>query len=89
LATAVPLTAAPDGQEEPFVDRILTSDDLVSGRDVFFAATGVTHGELLGGVRFTPRRVFTESLSMRSKSGAVRVIAARHHVVRSNLIRAG
>jgi fructose-1,6-bisphosphatase II len=71
------------------VERILTSDDLVSGEDVFFAATGVTHGELLGGVRFTPRRVFTQSLSMRSKSGAVRVIAARHHVVRSNLIRAG
>jgi fructose-1,6-bisphosphatase II len=56
---------------------------------VFFAAAGVTHGELLGGVRFMPRRVLTESLSMRSKSGALRVIAARHHVVRSNLIRAG
>jgi fructose-1,6-bisphosphatase II len=71
------------------VDRILTIDDLVSGDDVFFAATGVTSGELLRGVRATPRRVLTQSLSMRSKSGAVRLIDGRHHVVRSNLIRAG
>jgi fructose-1,6-bisphosphatase II len=71
------------------VDRILTIDDLVSGDDVFFAATGVTSGELLRGVRHTPRRVLTQSLSMRSKSGAVRVIDGRHHLVRSNLIRAG
>jgi fructose-1,6-bisphosphatase II len=71
------------------VDRILRIDDLVSGDDVFFAATGVTSGELLRGVRATPRRVLTQSLSMRSKSGAVRLIDGRHHVVRSNLIRAG
>jgi fructose-1,6-bisphosphatase II len=71
------------------LDRILTIDDLVSGDDVFFAATGVTSGELLRGVRATPRRVLTQSLSMRSKSGAVRVIDGRHHVVRSNLIRTG
>jgi fructose-1,6-bisphosphatase II len=71
------------------LDRILTIDDLVSGDDVFFAATGVTSGELLRGVRATPRRVLTQSLSMRSKSGAVRVIDGRHHLVRSNLIRTG
>ena len=70
------------------LDKVLTTDDLVSG-DVFFAATGVTDGELLRGVRYTPRRVFTQSLSMRSKSGAVRVIEGRHHTGRSNLIRAG
>ena len=70
------------------VDRILTIDDLCSGKDVFFAATGVTGGELLDGVRYTPRRVLTQSLSMRSKSGAVRVIEGRHHRGRSNLIRA-
>ncbi|HEX5899061.1 MAG TPA: fructose-bisphosphatase class II, partial [Solirubrobacteraceae bacterium] len=69
------------------LDKVLTTDDLVSG-DVFFAATGVTDGELLRGVRYTPRRVFTQSLSMRSKSGAVRVIEGRHHTGRSNLIRA-
>jgi fructose-1,6-bisphosphatase II len=70
------------------VDRVLTIDDLCSGKDVFFAATGVTGGELLRGVRYTPARVLTQSLSMRSKSGAVRVIEGRHHRGRSNLIRA-
>jgi fructose-1,6-bisphosphatase II len=69
------------------LDRILTIDDLVSGEDIFFAATGVTDGELLRGVRYGPRRVRTQSLSMRSRSGAVRVIDGRHHTVRSNLIR--
>jgi fructose-1,6-bisphosphatase II len=71
------------------LDRVLTIGDLVSGGDVFFAATGVTDGELLRGVRYTPRRVLTQSLSMRSKSGAVRVIDGRHHTGRSNLIRMG
>jgi fructose-1,6-bisphosphatase II len=69
------------------LDRVLTIDDLVSGKDVFFAATGVTDGELLRGVRYRPGRVHTQSLSMRSRSGAVRVIDGRHHTVRSNLIR--
>jgi fructose-1,6-bisphosphatase II len=67
--------------------RILSIDDLVSGEDVFFAATGVTSGELLDGVRYRPGRVLTQSLSMRSRSGAVRVIDGRHHMARSNLIR--
>jgi fructose-1,6-bisphosphatase II len=71
------------------LDRVLTTDDLVAGDEIFFAATGVTDGELLRGVRYTPRRVLTQSLSMRSKSGAVRVIEGRHHAERSNLIRAG
>jgi fructose-1,6-bisphosphatase II len=46
----------------------------------------VTDGELLHGVRYRPGRVLTQSLSMRSRSGAVRLIDGRHHVVRSNLI---
>jgi fructose-1,6-bisphosphatase II len=71
------------------LERVLTTDDLVAGGDVFFAATGVTGGELLQGVRYGPRRVLTQSLSMRSKSGAVRIIEGRHHTQRSNLIRAG
>jgi fructose-1,6-bisphosphatase II len=71
------------------LERILSIDDLVSGDDVFFAATGVTSGELLQGVRYRPRRVLTQSLSMRSRSGAVRYIDGRHHVARSNLIRPG
>jgi fructose-1,6-bisphosphatase II len=69
------------------LERILSIDDLVSGEDVFFAATGVTSGELLDGVRYRPGRVLTQSLSMRSRSGAVRVIDGRHHMARSNLIR--
>jgi fructose-1,6-bisphosphatase II len=69
------------------LERILTTDDLVAGGDVFFAATGVTDGELLRGVRYGPRRVLTQSLSMRSKSGAIRIIEGRHHATRSNLIR--
>jgi fructose-1,6-bisphosphatase II len=83
-----------DGERQAALDagydleKVLTTDDLVSG-DVFFAATGVTDGELLRGVRYTPKRVLTQSLSMRSKSGAVRVIEGRHHAERSNLIRAG
>jgi fructose-1,6-bisphosphatase II len=71
------------------LERVLTTDDLVAGDDVFFAATGVTDGELLRGVRYGPRRVLTQSLSMRSKSGAVRIIEGRHHTKRSNLIRVG
>jgi fructose-1,6-bisphosphatase II len=70
------------------LDRVLGIDDLVSGEDIFFAATGVTSGELLKGVRYRPGRVLTQSLSMRSRSGAVRLIDGRHHTERSNLIRA-
>jgi fructose-1,6-bisphosphatase II len=71
------------------LDRVLRTEDLVSGQDIFFAATGVTDGELLRGVRYTARRVLTQSLSMRSKSGAIRLIDGRHHPERSNLIRVG
>jgi len=71
------------------LDKVLGTDDLVAGSDIFFAATGVTDGELLRGVRYTPQRVLTQSLSMRSKSGAIRLIEGRHHAQRSNLIRAG
>jgi fructose-1,6-bisphosphatase II len=60
------------------LDHVLTIDDLVRGENVFFAATGVTDGELLRGVRFDRRGATTQSLSMRSKSGTVRVIEARH-----------
>jgi fructose-1,6-bisphosphatase II len=70
------------------VDRVMTSSDLVSGNDIFFAATGVTDGELLRGVRLRPPWMLTHSLSMRSRSGAVRVINARHHMTKSNLIPA-
>jgi fructose-1,6-bisphosphatase II len=68
------------------LDRVLTVDDLVRSGNVFFAATGITDGELLDGVRYDRHQVLTQSLSMRSRSGAVRVIDARHHRGKSNLI---
>jgi fructose-1,6-bisphosphatase II len=60
------------------VDRVLTTDDLVWGEDVFFAATGVTDGELLKGVRYWGDGASTQSLVMRSKSGTIRTIDATH-----------
>jgi fructose-1,6-bisphosphatase II len=68
------------------LDKVLDIDDLVRGDNVFFAATGVTDGELLRGVRFRAQEVLTQSLSMRSASGAVRLIEARHQLDRSNLV---
>jgi fructose-1,6-bisphosphatase II len=60
------------------LDKVLTLDDLVSGEDVFFAATGITDGELLRGVRFRGDGANTQSLAMRSKSGTIRKIDATH-----------
>jgi fructose-1,6-bisphosphatase II len=60
------------------VDRVLTTDDLVSGDDVFVAATGVTSGALLRGVRYTRDGAITDSIVMRSRSGTVRRIEAEH-----------
>jgi fructose-1,6-bisphosphatase II len=62
------------------LDKVLAIDDLVKGDNVFFAATGVTDGELLRGVRFDRRGALTQSLSMRSKSGTSRQIDARHQL---------
>jgi fructose-1,6-bisphosphatase II len=59
--------------------KILTQDDLVAGDDAFFSATGVTDGDVLQGVRYQGERgASTESLVMRSRSGTVRRIHARH-----------
>jgi len=61
------------------LERVLDHDDLVSGHDVFFSATGVTDGDVLQGVRYRgPEGASTESLVMRSRSGTVRRISARH-----------
>jgi fructose-1,6-bisphosphatase II len=61
------------------ISRVLTCDDLVAGDDVFFSATGVTDGDVLQGVRYQGGRgASTESLVMRSRSGTVRRISARH-----------
>jgi fructose-1,6-bisphosphatase II len=60
------------------VERVLTTDDLVAGEDVFVAATGVTTGALLNGVRYMRDGATTDSIVMRSRSGTVRRIAATH-----------
>jgi fructose-1,6-bisphosphatase II len=60
------------------VDRVLTTDDLCSGRDVFFAATGITDGPLLRGVRYWPDGATTSSMVMRSRSGTIRWVEAEH-----------
>ena len=61
------------------LEEVLDTNRLVSGEDVHFAATGVTAGEMLAGVQFSgPEGATTESLSMRSRSGTVRTISARH-----------
>jgi fructose-1,6-bisphosphatase II len=62
------------------LDQILTQDDLITGDNAFFAATGLTDGALLRGVRFDSRGARTQSLVMRSRSGTVRMIDARHRI---------
>ncbi|MBP3837155.1 MAG: class II fructose-bisphosphatase [Pyramidobacter sp.] len=59
-------------------NKVLTIDDLVASDDVFFAATGITDGDFLKGVRYEGARIYTSSLVMRSKSGTVRYIDAVH-----------
>ena len=69
--------AALDGGYD--LDRVLATDDLVSGENVFFSATGVTDGDMLAGVHFQgPEGATTESLVMRSRSGTVRKVHADH-----------
>jgi fructose-1,6-bisphosphatase II len=60
------------------LDRVLTTDDLVNGDDVFFVATGITDGELMKGVRYRAGGASTHSLVMRSRSGTIRSIASDH-----------
>jgi fructose-1,6-bisphosphatase II len=62
------------------LDRVLETDDLVSGENVFFVATGITDGELLRGVRYRAETATTSSLVMRSKSGTIRQIDSTHRL---------
>jgi fructose-1,6-bisphosphatase II len=62
--------------------RVLRNDDLVSGNDVFVAATGVTNGPLLSGVQYTPGGATTDSIVMRSRSGTVRRISAQQSLAK-------
>ena len=68
--------AALDGGYD--LDRVLTTDDLVASEDVFFAASGVTEGDILRGVRYRGEGASTETLVMRSKTGTIRTIRATH-----------
>jgi len=75
-----------EGERRKLVDagldpeRVVTTNDLVAGEDVFVAATGVTTGSLLRGVRYLPNGAITDSIVMRSRSGTVRRIEATHHL---------
>ena len=60
------------------LEKVLTTNDLVSGENVFFAATGITDGELLKGIRFTDRYIQSNSLVMRSRSKTIRFISSEH-----------
>jgi len=71
------------------VDAVLDVDDLVRGDDVFVAATGVTGGALLRGVRVVGDRVETESIVMRSRSGTVRRIVASHPLTKIQSLMKG
>jgi len=62
--------------------RVLYTDDLVSGEDVFVAATGVTSGSLLQGVQYTPGGAVTDSIVMRSRSGTVRRVVAQQSLAK-------
>jgi fructose-1,6-bisphosphatase II len=68
------------------LDRVYTLDDLVATDDVFFAATGITDGELLRGVRYFGRGARTHSLVMRGKSGTIRFIESIHNYEKLMLI---
>jgi fructose-1,6-bisphosphatase II len=61
------------------LDRVLDHDELVRGDDCFFSATGVTDGDFLQGVRYEGATATTESFVMRSRTGTVRRISARHN----------
>jgi fructose-1,6-bisphosphatase II len=61
-------------------DKVLCVDDLCSGKDVFFTATGITSGELLKGVRYEDVYAYTQSMVLRSASGTMRIVDAYHPI---------
>jgi fructose-1,6-bisphosphatase II len=69
--------AVADGYD---LEKVLTTEDLVQGNNCFFAATGITDGDLLRGVHYDARGASTQSLVMRSKSGTVRRVDAIHRL---------
>ena len=69
------------------LDKIYTTDDLAKGDNVMFAATGVTDGTMLRGVRRYPGGAKTSSIIMRSKSGTVRRVEATHNLRRKTWLK--
>ncbi len=63
-------------------DFVLSTDDLVSGDDAFFVATGITDGELMRGVRYRAGGCTTDSLVMRARSGTIRSISSEHRLAK-------
>jgi fructose-1,6-bisphosphatase II len=68
------------------LDKILTGEDLANSDNVFFAATGVTDGRLLHGVRYSPGKAFTHSMVMRSRSGTIRYVESEHRLEKLNVV---
>jgi fructose-1,6-bisphosphatase II len=64
------------------LDRVLATNDLVTGDNAFFCATGITDGELLRGVRYRAGGCTTQSIVMRSKSGTLRMIDGFHRLTK-------
>jgi fructose-1,6-bisphosphatase II len=62
------------------LNKVLSIDDLCSGNNIFFAATGITSGELLKGVRYEDVYAFTQSMVLRSASGTMRIVDAYHPI---------
>jgi fructose-1,6-bisphosphatase II len=70
------------------LDKVYNTEDLVAGEDVFFAATGVSSGEMLKGVRYSSGGAQTQSLAMRSRSGTIRWIESWHNFERLDKLSA-
>lgn len=64
------------------LNRVLHTNDLVKGENIFFCATGITDGELLRGVRYRPEGPTTHSIVMRGKSGTIREVASEHRLAK-------
>jgi len=64
------------------LDRVLTTEDLVRGDNVFFVATGITDGELMRGVRYSAGGAVTSSIVMRGKSGTIRKVESEHKLTK-------
>ncbi|NLW23224.1 MAG: class II fructose-bisphosphatase [Tissierellia bacterium] len=76
------------GWDEDKIDKVLTIDDLAKGNDLFFAATGISDGELLKGVvYYGDNWAKTHSVVMRSKTGTIRFIEARHRLDKNDILK--